>query len=139
MAGCACGVWAIITALICWAISVGCQGNRNWADKQPGNISPDFRREIITARRDFRRQLELYNLFYYNEEGIKWSICDFDLYWTELGQAVISRDAEKVIFENGFEVFNMHLEAVDKVINDPILMQTFNIPEGLWPAINASW
>jgi glutathionylspermidine synthase len=61
------------------------------------------------------------------------------LYWTESGQAVISRKAEKLIFETAFEVYNMHLEAVDKVINDPLLLTAFNIPSTLWPAIKTSW
>lgn len=33
----------------------------------------------------------------------------------------------------------MHLEAVDVVIKDPILMNMFNIPDNLWPAIQTSW
>jgi hypothetical protein len=55
MMGSAFCVWLIITIVVCVLISVGCNGNRLWADKQPGYVSPDFKREIITARRDFRR------------------------------------------------------------------------------------
>lgn len=43
------------------------------------------------------------------------------------------------MFETAFEVFNMHLEAVDTVIKDPVLMTMFNIPDNLWPAIETSW
>ena len=53
--GCVFIGWLAITIGVCIAIGIGCQGNRNWADKQPGYVSPDFKREIITARRDFRK------------------------------------------------------------------------------------
>jgi glutathionylspermidine synthase len=52
---------------------------------------------------------------------------------------VITQKAEKKLYERAFEVFNMHLEGVDKVINDDLLMYEFGIPEPLWPAIKKSW
>ena len=33
----------------------------------------------------------------------------------------------------------MCLEAVDKVLKDPILLRLFNIPSDLWPAMRHSW
>jgi len=34
---------------------------------------------------------------------------------------------------------NMGLEAVDLVVNDPVLLTMFNINKNLWPAIKYSW
>lgn len=33
----------------------------------------------------------------------------------------------------------MGLEAVDKVIKDPVLLRLFRIPSDLWPALRKSW
>jgi len=66
-------------------------------------------------------------------------MCDADLYWSESGQAVISQEAEALVLETAFEVYNMHLEAVDVAINDPILLKLFNVPDDLIPAVQTSW
>jgi glutathionylspermidine synthase len=33
----------------------------------------------------------------------------------------------------------MCLEAVDKVVKDPVLLRLFRIPSDLWPAVRVSW
>ena len=38
-----------------------------------------------------------------------------------------------------FELHNMALEAVQKVVDDDILLNLFNINKNLWPAIRYSW
>ena len=49
------------------------------------------------------------------------------MYWEEDGEAVISPQAEKMLLETAFELHNMALEAVDLVVNDPVLLRMFNI------------
>ena len=41
--------------------------------------------------------------------------------------------------EATFQLHNMCLEIVDKVVNDPQLLRLFNINSNLWPAIRKSW
>ena len=41
--------------------------------------------------------------------------------------------------EATFQIHNMSLELVDKVVNDDVLLTLFEIPEVLWPAIKKSW
>lgn len=41
--------------------------------------------------------------------------------------------------EATFEVHNMALEAVDKVVNDDALLSLFFINKDLWPAVKHSW
>jgi hypothetical protein len=55
-----------------------------------GFVSKDFSRETISQRKNYKSALEKYFLFYHDEEGIEWTICDKDMYWTEEGVAVIS-------------------------------------------------
>jgi len=41
--------------------------------------------------------------------------------------------------EASFELHNMALEAIDKIVNDDTLMTLFYINKDLWPAIKESW
>jgi len=41
--------------------------------------------------------------------------------------------------EASFEMHSMFLEATKIVIRDPRLLDLFNIPSNLWPAIRYSW
>ena len=41
--------------------------------------------------------------------------------------------------EATFELHNMCLQIVDKVVNDNRLLRLFNINSDLWPAIRRSW
>ena len=41
--------------------------------------------------------------------------------------------------EASFEIHNMALEAVDKVVNDDTLLTLFFINRDLWPAIREDW
>ena len=44
-----------------------------------------------------------------------------------------------MLLENAFEMHNMALEAVDKVVNDPVLLKMFNIQPQLQEAVKKSW
>jgi|LauGreDrversion4_2_1035121.scaffolds.fasta_scaffold176705_2 glutathionylspermidine synthase len=41
--------------------------------------------------------------------------------------------------EATFQLHNMCLEVVERVVNDDVLLTLFDIPEALWPAIKKSW
>jgi len=41
--------------------------------------------------------------------------------------------------EASFELHNMALEAIDKIVKDDTLMTLFYINKDLWPAIKESW
>ena len=41
--------------------------------------------------------------------------------------------------QHAFEVHNMALEAVDKVVADPSLLSLFGIHENLWKGVQRSW
>lgn len=43
------------------------------------------------------------------------------------------------MLEATFQLHNMGLEAVDKVVNDDKLLTLFNINKNLWPVIKKSW
>ena len=49
--------------------------------------------------------------------------------------AVITPEAEAEILEATYELHNMALEAVDRVVQDDVLLQMFNIPPHLWKAV----
>ena len=41
--------------------------------------------------------------------------------------------------EATWQIHNMCLELVDRVVNDDVLLTLFEIPEVLWPAVKKSW
>ena len=43
------------------------------------------------------------------------------------------------MIEATFDLHNMCLEVVDRVIKDDILLTLFEIPHVLWPAVRKSW
>ena len=59
-----------------------------------GFISQDFSRVLITPRDDFRAQLDKYKIYYYDETGFQWSMCEEETYWNEEGKADISANSE---------------------------------------------
>lgn len=62
-----------------------------------------------------------------------------DNYWTEEGALQISQRAEKELLEATYELHNMTLEAVDRVVKDDVMMELFEIPRDMWPAVRKSW
>ena len=76
---------------------------------------------------------------YYDDDGIQWSDCEYTAYWDERGKVQITQNGEKEILEATFQMHNMALEAVDLVVNDPVLLTMFNINKNLWPAIKYTW
>ena len=43
------------------------------------------------------------------------------------------------MIESSYEVYNMMLESIDKIVADDTLLTLFTIHENLWPAIRKSW
>ena len=78
-------------------------------------------------------------MFYGDDVALEWSSCESDVYWHEEGVARISSKAEVEILKAAFEVHNMALEAVDLVVNDPVLLYMFNIHPSLREPIKKSW
>lgn len=66
-------------------------------------------------------------------------MCEEETYWNEEGKADISANAEQILLEATFQLHSMSLEAVDKVVNDDVLLKLFYVNEELWPAIRQSW
>ena len=73
------------------------------------------------------------------EVAIKWSECEYDLYWHEEAKIELSQQADKQITEATFQLHNMMLLGVDKVVNDDKLLKLFGMNRNLWPAIKYSW
>lgn len=116
-----------------------CSGYKAAANALNGNYSPDFQRRLITPRPDRLQQLNKYNMYYGDDIALEWSGCENDVYWHEEGMASISSKAEAEILKAAFEVHNMALEAVDLVVNDPVLLYMFNIHPNLREAVKKSW
>lgn len=98
-----------------------------------------MKRVVITPRPDLEARALWSTVSYADEPAIQWSACEYDNYWNEEGQVVISQDAEKKMLEASYQLHNMALEAVDKVVNDDKLLTLFNINRNLWPAVRHSW
>ena len=73
------------------------------------------------------------------EVAIKWSECEYDLYWHEEAKIELSQQADKQITEATFQLHNMMLMGIDKVVNDDKLLKLFGMNRNLWPAIKYSW
>ena len=76
---------------------------------------------------------------YVEEEGIRWSECEWDWYWHEEGKISLSQKADESLMTATFKMHNMILTAVDKVVKNDKLLTLFNINKQLWPAIRYSW
>lgn len=78
-------------------------------------------------------------IYYGDDSALTWGTCEADEYWNEKGKIDLSQKAEEQLMEASFELHNMALEAVDKIVNDDTLMTLFYINKDLWPAIRESW
>jgi len=72
---------------------------------------------------------------YGDEKTLEWSGCEWDTYWNEKGKIDMSSKAEKMLMEATFELHNMGLEAIEKIVADDTLLSLFYINRDLWPAI----
>jgi len=93
----------------------------------------------VTPRVNLKAALDKYRLFYWDDEAIELSDCEADTYWNERGAAVITPQAEYELLGNTYELHNMCLEAVDKVVKNDTLLEMFMIPRRLWKAVKKSW
>ena len=98
-----------------------------------------MKRVPISPRSNLARKALKNKVFYADEIAITWSDCESEKYWTEEAKLVLSQNAEKEFLEATYQLHNMHLVAVEKVVNDDKLMTLFNINKKLWPAIRHSW
>lgn len=96
-------------------------------------------RIVIKPRPDKRAKLEKYRVFYGDEPSLDWGWCESDAYWNERAKTDISAKAEAELMEATYQVHNMALEAVDRIVKDDALLSMFYINKDLWPAIRQSW
>lgn len=108
-------------------------------DQQPGFINENLSRKVVTPRPDFDEKVIKQNLWFYNEKSINWTHCLNQQYWSETYVAEISAQGEKELLEAAWNLHNMCLELVDKVVQDNNLLKLFRINENLWPAVRKSW
>lgn len=84
----------------------------------PGIVSEHLRRDTVTARPDYQQQLLKHEFTYYDEATIEWSNCESQPYWNDEGMVTLSAEAEKEIMEATFQLHNMCLEVVRRVVED---------------------
>ena len=82
---------------------------------------------MVSPRIDYDVDCLKYNVSYFDEEAIEFSDCEWETYWNENGEVVLSQKAEKILLEATWELHNMALLAVDKVVNDDKLLELFGI------------
>ena len=107
-----------------------------------GTVSDNMRRVNVKPRENWKKLLRDDGFDYYDLPGLKWTrgqIASPDEYWTEEGAIEISQAAEKELLEATFELHNLALEAVDRVVRDDVMLHLFEIPPELWPAVRKSW
>lgn len=102
-------------------------------------MNTEMQRVQINPRPDKEQKLQKYKIFYGDEKALEWSKCESDVYWGENSRIEMSADAEKMLMEASFELHNMGLEAIDKIVNDDTLLTLFYVNRDLWPAIRESW
>ena len=130
----------IISSIIVTHTVFACNtGARSNANKQSGHISDHFKRVVVEPRIDYKKRVEALGLSFHDEPSIEWSQCEEEAYWNEEGIIQISAQAEQEIMEATWQMHNMCLQVVDRVVNDPKLLRLFNIHSDLWPAIRRSW
>ena len=93
----------------------------------------------MTPRPDYMSKVEALGLSYHDEPSLSWSTCEEQAYWDEQAAIEISPEHEKKLLKATQEMHYMSLEAVDKVLKDPVLLRLFRIPSDLWPAMRKSW
>jgi hypothetical protein len=107
---------------ICFGIAYCPNNMRHLLNQQPRVLNANLARYPITPRYNYQKIIEKWNFFYHDETGIDWSFCEKDLYWNENSMITISPEAESKLLKASFELHNMALEAVDKVVKDDKLM-----------------
>lgn len=127
--------------IIVLAVTLACKERaiRDVLNKQNGYISDGMKRVVITPRQNMEQKAIDKKISYAYEDSIWWSDCEYDEYWNEEGKVHLSAEADQMLMEATFELHNMALTAVDKVVNDDKLLYLFGINRKLWPAIKKSW
>ena len=93
----------------------------------------------MPPRENWQQACEALGFRFHSADGIKWTERVRDTYWNEKGAYVISMERAAEIDTAMFELHNMCLMAVDRVVNDPALLDVFEIPVSLRGAIQESW
>jgi len=98
-----------------------------------------MKRVVVKPRESYDEILDSQNLWNHNEAALNWTSCEKQPYWNEEGMVELSKKAEAEMMSATWELHNMAMEAVDLVVDDPILLKLFHINENLWPAMKKGW
>jgi len=104
-----------------------------------------LRRLPATERRDWKQKCEQLGFNFHSAAGIRWSSDRVgswglqDPYWCEGAAYVLSGAAKSELEMATWELHNMCLEVVDRVVNDEVLLDIFQVPHCLRSAIRESW
>lgn len=93
----------------------------------------------MPPRENWQQACEALGFRFHSADGIKWTEGVRDTYWNEKGAYIVSKERAAEIDTAMFELHNMCLLAVERVVNDPALLDVFEIPASLRGAIQESW
>ena len=79
----------------------------------------------MKPRENWQGLCEALGFRFHSADGIKWSANVRDPYWNESAAYVLSRETAAETEAAMWELHNMCLMAVDKVVNDPVLLDVF--------------
>jgi len=119
---------------------VGGDDQRTAADKTEDQTgATGIWRVQMKPRDNWQGICEALGFRFHSADGIKWSANVRDPYWNEAAAYVISREAAAETEAAMLELHDMCLMAVDRVVNDPVLLDVFEIPVALRRAVKESW
>jgi hypothetical protein len=125
--------------LLCSMMSEG-DDERRAADKTEDQTwATGIWRVEMKPRENWQGLCEALGFRFHSADGIKWSANVRDPYWNESAAYVLSRETAAETEAAMWELHNMCLMAVDKVVNDPVLLDVFEIPVPLRKAVKESW
>lgn len=96
------------------------------------------------ARPDYDQKLRGAGFHFANNDGIHWLRDDHcraatDRYWTETASYSILSDAARELASATYELHSKCLAAVDKAVQDDVLLDQMQIPDCMRPIIKHSW
>lgn len=118
---------------------------RQVADQEDQVNCVHVRRHHASKREDWQARCDAIGFHFHSANGIRWSP-DWmgsygaqDPYWCEDGVYILSEEAKVKLQAASFDLHNMCLQAVDRVVHDEHLLDLFEIPHSLRAAVKTSW
>eukprot|EP00927_Polykrikos_kofoidii_P071932 TRINITY_DN6810_c1_g1_i1.p1 TRINITY_DN6810_c1_g1~~TRINITY_DN6810_c1_g1_i1.p1 ORF type:complete len:1098 (-),score=155.66 TRINITY_DN6810_c1_g1_i1:84-3356(-) len=136
----------IVIGFLLYVASVAFESDRKKMDKQEDQVEAvDVRRVCVQARSNWKDRCEDAGFLFHSAAGIRWSpdwmgsYGHQDPYWCEDAAYVFSARGADELSRASWEIHNMCLEAVERVVNDEGLMDRFEIPVCTRDAVRRSW